>query len=325
MKKIKGFTIIAIISSIMMFVLTGCGSSDKTKLIDALNKGKNVKYAAFESKIDFGVEGAENGKYPVKNMSLEVNGKTSKESDKNQKLEANIKASISGVNVETKFFEEITNENGKVNVNAMIQIPEFLKAQIGPAFKDVDYLNIDTRSLEDLEKMSKQVQAPTLKMDSLANNPYKLQEEMYKEITAYLEKDGDKIIENKGKQEISINNVKETVEVYNVKMSKEELNKVVSLAMSNDKNVKAEDVKKGIDEFLKLLDETATYMEIGLKDGHIVHTKVNVSLKEKQEKVNVSVTMNMFDIDKKIDIKVPTNKEVKSKNLLELVTMMANQ
>ncbi|MCY6957521.1 hypothetical protein [Clostridium brassicae] len=325
MKKIKGFAIIAIISSVMMLVLSGCGSSDKTKLIDALNKGKNVKYAAFESKIDFGVEGAEDGKYPVKNMSLELNGKTAKESDKNQKLQANIKASVSGINVETKFFEEVINENGKVNVNAMIQIPEFLKAQMGPLFKDVEYLNIDTKSLEDLEKMSKQVQAPTVKMDSLANNPYKLQEETNKEITAYLEKDGDKVIENKGKQEVSINNVKETVEMYNVKVSKEELNKIVSLAMSNDKNLKAEDVKKGVDEFLKLLDETSTYMEIGLKDGHIVHTKINIVLKEKQEKVNLAVTMNIFDIDKKVDIKIPTNKEVKSKNLLELVTMMANQ
>lgn len=325
MKKNKVFSIIAIISSLMMFVLAGCGSSDKSKVIDALNKTQNIKSSAFEGKVDFSVEGAEAGAYPIDKISFELNGKSTQEKNKNTKLEMGLKTSISGISMETKLFEELIFEKDKINMNLMIQIPEFFKAQLAPVLGDVDYLSMDTKSLEELQKLSNQGQAVT-KTDATTANITEYQEKINKEITSYFEKEGDKCIENKGSQELTINKEKQKVDIYNIKMTKEEITNIMNIVIAaNDKELKGEEAKsfkEGLDELTKMLDATGTSMEIGIKDGYIVHTKVNIALKDQGEKAKISVVTNLFDINKKMDIKIPTNKEVKSKNLLEILTML---
>lgn len=325
MKKVKRY-IGLFITIVMIFALYGCGSkSDKEAIINAIEKTNGIKSAKYKVKADITAEGMKQkqNEFPMDKLSIEVMGKSLK-NDKNIKAEADIKANLSGISVGMKLFEEVSVKDGNTEFEMLIEIPEFIKPQFGPIFQNIDYLNINSGSLKELEKTMNDGQSPVKSdLDMFTNNPFAAQEVLLNNVKDYINKNGDKIIENKGEQEIEINGNKEKIKVYDMKFDKEGFEKALkALLKVSDKELSAEEADKAIAEISKIIDKDGFIVTIGIKDGYIVYEKFSITLKEEEEKIHLDLIANFFDINKEMEIKIPNKDEVKSMDLMELMGVM---
>ncbi|MCY6483326.1 hypothetical protein OW763_03010 [Clostridium aestuarii] len=327
MKKFKSF-IGLFLMSIMVFALSGCGAkSDKEIIINAIEKSNSINTCAYKAKIDIKADGIKKDtpSAAMDKVNIEFDGKSIKEKDEQSKFQGNLKLNASGMNVAMKMMGEASVKNDKANFQIFMQIPEIIKSQAAPMFENIDYVYVSSDTLEKFENQLKAMgQAPAESgINPLSINGLDKQKELLKSLKDYINKNGDKIIENKGKQEVEINNNKENIEIYDVKIDNAEIKKILQdIMVSEDKSSDSKELDKSIDEILKAIGEEGLKVTIGIKDGYIVYEKINMNSTAEDVKVQCSIILNIFDINKKIEINIPKKEDVKSIDLMELMGML---
>lgn len=331
MKKFKNFIGLFLIG-IMVFALSACGSkSYKQTIINAVEKSKNINSCAYKMNIDFKSDEVKQKDAPMpslNNVSVKVNGKSIKEKDNKSKFQGNMKFNAPGINFAMDMIGQASSDKDKSKFEMFMGIPEFMKAQAAPMFENIDYLYISSDTFDKLEKQLKKAgELPLKKGVNPSNiNGLDTQKELLKSLKDYIDKNGDKVIKSKGKQEVEINNKKENIEIYDLKFDNAQIKKVLKDIMtSGNKDLDAKEVDKSIDEILKTFGKDGLKITIGIKDGYIVYEKFNIKAKEKDAKVEADAVVSIFDINKKMEIKVPKKEEVKSIDLMELIGIFLSQ
>lgn len=329
MKKFKNFIGLFLIG-IMVFALSACGSkSYKQTIINAVEKSNTINTCAYKMKIDFKsdeVKKSDSSMPSLNNISMEVNGKSIKENNNQSKFQGNVKFNASGISFAMGMIGQASIDKDKSKFEMFMGIPEFMKSQAAPMFENIDYIYISSDTFDKLEKQLKEAGESPLKegVNPLNINGLDTQKELLKSLKDYINKNGDKVIESKGKQEVEINNKKENIEMYDLKIDNAEIKKILKdMINSGEKDSDSKELDKSIDEMLKPLGKDGLKITIGIKDGYIVYEKFNIKGTEKDVKGEGNVVLSVFDINKKIEIKVPKKEDVKSIDLMELMGMLA--
>lgn len=340
MKKYKGI-LAAIISGAMIFSLSGCGSK-KNGLIEALQKNNNINSFAYKAKAEIKVNGQvdENLK-GLDKFTLELDGKSSVEKNKLFKTKANIKLGAAGISTDTDMIEEIVMDGDKVNLKMFLKIPEILKIQAGTALQNIDYVYVNSESLEKMNKyMSKDGQpSKNMNIEDVTKKAGNVQESILKFIKEYTDENGKGVIEDSGKQKVVVNGTEEELQTYKIKIDNEGVKKLLKAYVKDEKRVKEveaylkalkvegtnkeqtlnkDELNKKIDEMKNIFGKNGAVLNFAVKDGYVVQEKMNLDLLIDNESVNIDLVYDIFDINKPVDIKIPNPSEIKAVDLVDL-------
>lgn len=346
LKKIKGAILLLLVSSLFL-LFTGCGSK-KVGLMDAFENNNKIKSFAYKANIDFNFE-LEEMKAAGLNLdkfNLKLEGKGVTEDGKHVKAQSNVKFNIFGINADMDLFQETsTDENDKVKTDMFIEIPQFLKLQAGPIFENIDYVYINSESLEQLANEMDGAEEAVIQsgdaedLERLTN----LQKSLNKFIMDYTDENGKGIIEDTGKQEVIINDNKENLQTYKISMDSEGIQKLLKTYLEDEK--KAEDLvsimnslNSGVnslqdnldkDQLIELIDQIPLIigqdgitLEFAVKDGYVVHQRINTNIIVEEDQIHVDLVIDMFDINKEVKIEMPTVDDDNTIDYLELITLM---
>lgn len=346
LKKIKGVVLLFLVSSLFL-LFTGC-SSKKVGLMDAFENNNKIKSFAYKANVDFDFE-LEEMKAAGLNLdkfNLQLEGKGVSEDEKHVKAQSNVKFNIFGINADMDLFQETSiDENDKVKTDIFLEIPQILKLQAGPIFENIDYVHISSESLEQLANEmggAEEAVIPVGDADSLERLT-NLQKSLNDFIVDYADENGKEIIEDTGKQEIIINNNKENLQTYKISIQSEGIQKLLKTYLEDEKkanelimfinsmNAGADTIQENLDkvQLIKLIDEIPQIigqdgitLEFAVKDGYVVHQKINANIIVEEDQIHMNFVVDMFDIDKEVKIEMPTTDDGKTIDYLELMTLM---
>lgn len=344
MKKFKKFVGALLIGSVL-FSVTGCDNKDG--LVEAMKKTNTAKSYSYKAKMDVKVE----GELPpeavgLNSVSLEMDGKYAGEINKNYKTQANVKASVMGISLDLDVIEDIALENDKADMKMFIEIPEILKAQAGPMFANFDYLYMDTKSIEDLQKNMGVEEQVSSKADikAMMEKSMKLQDTLLSFMKEYKDENGKGMIEDTGKQPVVVNGAEEEkLQTYKIAIDNDKLKSILKAYFKDEARVKElqdfmttmpsedhslkeeiniEEIIKEIDTMPNVLGKDGLLFEFAVKDGYVVQNKIKASAAaEEGTTLSLNMTMDLFDINKDVEIKVPNKTDVKALDLNELMNM----
>lgn len=342
MKKFKGF-VGALLIGTTLFSAAGCGK--KEGLVEAIQKTNESKSFGYKGKIDIKVD----GQIPPEaagfnNLGLEIDGRYAGEQNKNYKTQANVKFTAMGLSADLDLIEEVVLEGEKANIKMLLEIPELLKAQTSPMFQNYDYLYLDTKDIEKLEKdMQAQEQPSDVDMKDMIEKGTNLQKSLLSFMKEYKDENGKGMIEDAGKQPVMVNGTEEKLQTYKISVDNGGIKKILKAYLKDEKRVKevqdyirsigsqdhslkeelkAEELLKEIDTMPNVLGNGGLALDFAVKDGYIVQYKVKASLvAEEGVNVNINAAFDLFDLNKEVEIKVPNKTDVKAIDLTELMNM----
>ncbi|MBE6068701.1 MAG: hypothetical protein E7211_13550 [Clostridium lundense] len=346
MKKFKGL-IGTLLIGISLLSLTGC-TSKEDKLIKALEKTSTIKSLSYKANADFKFSGqAAQEMGGFSGFNLELTGKSVTEGKTLAKSQANIKVGVMGVSTDLDLIQEISLDKDNADLKMLLEVPEMLKAQAGPMFQNTDYIYIDSKGLEKLQQMEK-AQNPNAKtsqnidMNKIAANAANIQKSSLLFLKNYTKEDGKDLIKYTGKNSVTINETEEKLETYEIKLNNEGLKKLLKAYIKDEKRVKElqdyftalvpegskenekvnmEELNKEIDKMEDIFGKNGLVMTFAIKDGYIIQQKINADLIAEKDSINFNLSYDVFDINKKTDIKVPNKEDVKSMDLVDLISM----
>lgn len=346
LKKIKGVVFLFLVSSLFL-LFTGCSSKD-VGLMDAFENNSKIKSFDYKANFDFNFE-LEEMKAAGLNLdkfNLQLEGKGISEDEKHVKAQSNVKFNIFGINADMDLFQETSiDEDDKVKTDMFIEIPQFFKFQAGPIFENIDYVHISSESLEQLANDmggAEQAMIPAGNIDSLERLT-NLQKSLNDFIRDYTQENGKEIIEDTGKQEIIINDNKENLQTYKISIDSEGLKKLLKAYLEDEKkanelimfinsmnsgvdsvqgNLDKEQLIKLIDEIPQIIGQDGITLEFAVKDGYVVHQKINANIIVEEDQIHMNLVIDMFDINKEVKIEMPTVDDGKTIDYLELITLM---
>ncbi|QGU96240.1 hypothetical protein GOM49_15080 [Clostridium bovifaecis] len=347
MKKIKGY-IGALLIGATLFSATGCGKKDG--LVEAIQKTNTAKSFGYKGKIDVKVD----GQLPPEaagfnNLSLEMNGKYAGEQNKNAKVQANVKFTIMGLSADLDLMEEMSLEGEKANIKMLLEIPELLKAQTGPMFQNYDYLYVDTKDVEKLEKdIQGEEQKPSnVDTKAMMDKGTNIQKSLLSFMKEYKDEDGKGMVEDTGKQAITVNGAEENLQTYKVSVDNDKIKKILKAYLKDEKRAKEiqdyintiepqdpskkeelniEELAKEIDTMPNVLGKDGLVLDFAVKDGYVVQYKIKGNFAGEQGiSVNINLAFDLFDINKEMGIKIPNKTDVKAIDLTELMNMFNGQ
>lgn len=338
MKKIRLVSSILILA-LVTGLLGGCGAS--SKLFKAIDNNSNLKSYGFKADYKIKMSGKEaTATDAMQNLDMKMNGKVVTEKDKNVKMDMNIDYAIMGEKLNLNMISSMDLE--KDDYKIFIKLPEQLKTQMQLADKSIEYIYVGKDSVE---KMNKEMgfQAGAMPQDDIkgmTESMTNLQEGLNEFVKGYVEENGKKMLTEQGKKEIDVNGKKTNVDVYQIKIDDAGLKKFLKVFLSDKKRrtqletvldkilVKDDkgkvDYKKSlenVDKMPKILGDKGATLQFGVKDNYVVSEKVNMDLIVEGAQLTYDIDMVLFDLNKKMDIKVP-EKNNKVKDLFEFMSDM---
>lgn len=346
MKKFKGL-IGTLLIGISLISFSGC-TSKEDKLIKALEKTSTIKSLSYKANANFQFSGQTTQEMGGFNgFSLELNGKSVTEGKKLSKSQANIKVGVMGVSTDLDLIQQISLDKNNPDVKILIKVPEMLKAQAGPMFQNTDYIYVDSKGLEKLQELEK-AQNPNAKtsqnidMNKIAANAANIQRSSLLFLKEYTKEDGKELIKYTGKNSVTINGTEEKLETYEIKLDNTGLKKLLKAYVKDEKRVKElqdyftsivpeaskenkkinmEELNKEIDKMEDIFGKNGLVISFAVKDGYIVQQKINANLISNKDDINFSLSYDIFDINKNVEIVFPNKEDVKSIDLVDLMSM----
>jgi hypothetical protein len=341
MRKIKGLVGIAL-AGMMIFSAAGCASKED-KLAKALVKTSAVTSYDFKVKGELKVSGQSTEELPqgLDKFTLELDGKAVAEENKFAKLESNVRVGAAGISADTKIIQEMIINGDKADIKMFIQIPEILKAQMGPFLEGFDYIYMDTAGLEKIEKeMNEAAGTPQdIPTDEITKKTANIQKSLLNFIKDYADENGKGIIEDSGKQPVTVNGVEENLQVFKLKIDDAGIKTLLKAYVKDEKRVKEvqdylnlmepsekqnltpEELTKQIDSLPTMFGKDGLTISFAIKDGYIVHQNINADLLIEGVGINITLSYDIFNINKAEDIKIPTKEEIKALDITELEKM----
>lgn len=343
MKKFKGL-VSALLVGATLFSLTGCGNKDG--LVEAMQKTNTAKSYGYKAKVDVKID----GELPpeaagLNSIGLELDGKIAGDVSKGYKNQANIKASVMGISVDLDVMQDIAIVDNKAVVKMFLEIPEILKAQTGPMFADYDYLYMDSQAMEDLQKSMgvEEVTTSDADMKAMMEKSMNVQKSFLSFMKEYKDENGKGMIEDTGKQAVVVNGTEEELQTYKIAIDNAKLKNILKAYFNDEDRVKElqdfittmapedpsvqeelniNEMIKEIDTMPNVLGNDGLVFDFVVKDGYVVQYKGNISIAaEDGTNVNLNYVMDLYDINKDIEIKVPEKTEVKALDIMELMNM----
>lgn len=343
MKKIKLITSMLILS-LVTFLLGGCGAGDK--LFKAIDNTSNLKSYAFKAdyKVKVSSKGNEAaGMEALQNLDMKIDGRTITEKNKNAKMDMNIDYNILGQKIKLNMISSVDMD--KEDYKIFIKLPEELKTEMKLKEKNIDYLYIGKDTIEKMNKEAGNAASamPQNEIKDMAESMTNLQEGLSQFVKGYIDENGKKILTNEGKKEIDINGKKEKVDVYQMKIDDAGFKKFLKAFLSDKKRriqlesvldkvlVKDDkgkvDYKKSlenVDKMPKTIGEKGVTVQFGVKDNYVVSEKISMDLILEEMRMDYNIDMVLFDLDKKMEIKIP-EKDSKVKDFYDFMfEMMSN-
>ncbi|MBM7869437.1 hypothetical protein JOC70_000906 [Clostridium pascui] len=346
MKKFKGL-IGTLLIGISLLSLTGCASKED-KLIKALEKTSTIKSLSYKANADFkfsGQSAQEMGGFS--GFNLELTGKSVTEGKTLAKSQANIKVGVMGVSTDLDLIQQISLDKNNTDIKMLLEVPEMLKAQAGSMFQNTDYIYIDSKGLDKLQQMEK-AQNPDAKtsenidINKIGANAGNIQKSSFLFLKDYTKKDGKELIKYTGKNPVTINGAEEKLETYEIKLNNEGLKKLLKAYVKDEKRVKelqdyftalapegskenekinVEELNKEIDKMEDIFGKNGLLISFAVKDGYIVQQKISANLISNKDDINFNLSYDIFDINKNIEIVFPNKEDVKSIDLVDLMSM----
>lgn len=346
MKKFKGLIVTLLIGT-SLISLSGC-TSKEDKLINALAKTNTLH--SFNYKANASVktngEAALNTKTPNE-FSLEFDGKTVKKDKNLIKSETNIKLGTAGISTDLNLIQQISLDKNKSDFKILIGIPQMLKTELGSMSQNADYIYIDSnglKKLQELEKAKNLDSKPSTNIDTdkLAANAANIEKSLFLFIKEYTKKDGKGLIKYTGKNSVTINGVDENLETYRVKINNEDLKKLLKAYVKDEKRVtelqdyltalfpewskenkkiNSEDLTKQIDKMKNIFGKDGLVMDFAIKDGYIVQEKISADIITETDSITFSINYDIFNINKNVEINFPNKEDVKSVDLVDIISM----
>lgn len=344
MKKYKGI-LAGIIAGVMVLSLSGCGSK-KNGLIEALQKNNDISSFAYKAKAEIKVNGkVDESLKGLDKFTLELDGKASGEKNKSLKTKANIKLGAAGISADTDMIEEMVMNGDKANIKMFLRIPEILKVQAGTALQNIDYVYVNSESLEKMNKdMNKDGQSSKdMNIEDVTKKAGNVQESISKFIKEYTDENGKGVIEDSGKQKVTVNGAEEELKTYKIKIDNEGVKKLLKSYIKDENRVKEveaylkalkidgtnkeqtlnkDELNKKIDEMGNIFGKNGAVLNFAVKDGYVVQQKMSLDLLVNNESLNIDLVYDIFDINKPVDIKIPNPSEIKAVDLVDLASKM---
>lgn len=341
MKKIKGLLGI-VLAGTMVFSVAGCASKED-KLAKALIKTSTIKSFDYKVKGEVKINGDKvaEATQGIDKFTLELDGKAISEENKFAKVESNVRIGAAGISADTKIIQEMIMNGDKADMKMFIQIPEIVKAQMGPFLEGIDYIYMDSAGLEKMEKeMNQGVEQPKdIPMDELSKKTTNIQKSLLEFIKDYADENGKGIVEDSGKQPVVVNGVEENLQVFKLKIDDAGIKTLLKAYVKDEKRVKEvqdylnlmepsenktltpDELNKKIDSMPNIFGKGGFTLSFAIKDGYIVQQNINADLLIEGVGVNVTMVYDIFNINKTTDIKIPTKEEVKALDITELGSM----
>ncbi|WP_102399736.1 hypothetical protein [Haloimpatiens massiliensis] len=338
MKKIKLVSSMLILA-LVTFLLGGCGANDK--LFKAIDNNSNLKSYGFKGDYKVKISGKEAASAGgLENLDMKIGGKVVTEKDKNAKMDMNVDYNIMGEKLNINMISSVDLD--KDDYKIFIKLPEELKSQMQLANKSIEYIYMGKDTVEKMNKeMGTQAGAmPQEDIKGMTESMTNLQEGLNEFVKGYVEENGKKMLTKQGKKDIDINGKKENVDVYEIKVDDAGLKKFLKSFLSDKKRktqletvldkilVKDEkgkvDYKKSlenVDKMPKIIGDKGATFQFGIKDDYVVSEKVNMDLVLEGAQVTYDIDMVLFDLNKKMDIKMP-EKNDKVKDLYDFMIEM---
>lgn len=350
MKKFKGL-IGTLLIGLSLISLSGC-TSKEDKLIKALEKTSSIKTLSYKANADFKFSGQATQEMGGFNgFSLELTGKSVTEDKNLAKSQANIKVGVMGISTDLNLIQQISLDKNNPDVKILIEVPEMLKTQAGPMFKNTDYIYVDSKGLEKLQELEKAQNPNTrtsqnIDMNKIAANAANIQKSSLLFLKEYTKGDGKELIKYTGKNSITVNGTEEKLETYEIKLDNTGLKKLLKAYVKDEKRVKElkdyftalvpeaskenekiniEELNKEIDKMEDIFGKNGLLMSFAVKDGYIVQQKISANLISNKDDMNFNLSYDIFDINKNVQIVFPNKEDVKSIDLVDLMSMFNGQ